>query len=101
MHFIKIHKSYRIVVALCDEDVVDKVLEFKKQRVKVKVSKYFYGERLIDETAVLKVIDKATIGNLIGKNVVNLAEKNGYISKENIINIDGIPHAQFAKLTER
>lgn len=87
-----------IVVALCDEDVLDKVLEFKKTNAKVKISKHFYGEHLIDENIVLRLMGSATIGNLFGKNVTSLAEKHGFISKENIINIDGIPHAQFAKL---
>lgn len=90
-----------IVVALCDEDILDKVLEFKKKNVRIKVSKYFYGEHLVDEKIVLKLMGKATIGNLMGKDVVNLAEKHGFISKENIINIDGIPHAQFVKLEEK
>ena len=86
-----------IVVALCDEDMLDKVLEFKNG-AQVKVSKGFYGDRLVDDTVVLRLLDKATIGNLMGKNVVNLAKKNGFITKENIINIDGVPHAQFAKI---
>ena len=90
-----------IVVALCDEELLDKVMEFKKTGAKIKVSKYFYGEHLIDEKDVLKLMSRATIGNLMGKNVINLAERHGFISKENIINIDGIPHAQFVKLEEK
>ncbi len=89
-----------IVVALCDEDILEKVLEFKKTNAKIKVSKYFYGEHLVDENIVLKLLNRATVGNLMGKNVVTFAEKHGFISKENIINIDGIPHAQFVKLQE-
>lgn len=89
-----------IVVALCDEDMLDKVIEFKKTKAKIKISKYFYGEHLVDENIVLKLMDRATIGNLFGKSIVNLAERHGFISKENIINIDGIPHAQFVKLSE-
>ncbi|MBI2543406.1 MAG: DUF424 family protein [Candidatus Aenigmarchaeota archaeon] len=87
-----------IVVALCDEELLDKTLDFKKKGVKIKISKHFYGERLVDENIVLKLLNKATIGNLIGKNVVNIAKKHGFISKGNIINIDGIPHAQFVKI---
>lgn len=87
-----------ILVAICDEDVLGKTLEFNKKHIQVKVSKHFYGERLVDERAAFKLMDKATIGNLMGKDIVKLAEKNGFISKENIINIDGIPHAQFVKL---
>ncbi|MBU5537542.1 MAG: DUF424 family protein [Candidatus Aenigmatarchaeota archaeon] len=102
MYWTKIFTTKtEIVVALCDEDILEKVLDFKKKNVKIKVSKHFYGERLVDESTVLKLMDKATIGNLIGRNIVQLAEKHGFISKENVINIDGIPHAQFVKLEER
>lgn len=102
MYWTKIFSTKtEIVVALCDEDVIDKIIEFKRTGAKVKISKYFYGEHFVNEDVVVKLMDKATIGNLFGKNVVNLAEKHGFISKENIINIDGIPHAQFVKLGER
>jgi len=99
MYWTKIFTTKtEIVVALCDEDLLDKVIEFKKTGAKIKVSKYFYGEHLVDESIVLKLLDKATIGNLIGRNSVDLAEKHGFILEKNIINIDGIPHAQFVKL---
>ncbi len=90
-----------IVVALCDENMLEKIMEFKKTGAKIKVSKHFYGENLIDDTIALKLLGKATIGNLFGKEIVSLATKHGFISKQNIINIDGIPHAQFVKLSER
>ena len=81
--------------------MLDKVIEFKKTGAKIKVSKYFYGEHLVDDSAVVKLMSRATIGNLMGKNIVAVAQKHGFISKENIINIDGIPHAQFVKLEEK
>jgi len=88
--------KYDVVVALCDEDILDKEIKWKK--IKVKVSKHFYGERLIDEKIAVKLMEKATIGNLFGKEIVSIAKKNGFITKENIILIDGIPHAQFVKI---
>jgi hypothetical protein len=87
--------KYELVVAICDEELLDKKIG---KKFKIKISKEFYGEKLIDENVALKLMKKATIGNLIGKNIVELAEKNGFIIKENIIVIDGIPHAQFVKI---
>ncbi len=87
-----------IIVAICDEDLLEKQIEFKKQGVMVKVSKHFYGGRLVDERVVLRLLKEATTCNLIGKMVVKLALNGGFISKENIINIDGVPHAQFVKI---
>lgn len=88
--------KYEIVVAICDEDLIDK--EIGTKELKVKVSKNFYGERLIDERMALRLMQKATICNLMGKNIVEFAEKNKFIIKENVIFINGIPHAQFVKI---
>lgn len=86
-----------IVVAICDEELIEKEINTEK-KVKIKLSKNFYGEKLIDENIAINLMKKATIGNLIGKNIINLAEENGFIVGENVIFIDGIPHAQFVKL---
>lgn len=85
-----------LVVAVCDENLIDKELQHKK--FKIKVSRNFYGGKLIEQDIAIKIMKKATIGNLIGKDIIELAEKNGFISKENTILIDGIPHAQFIKI---
>lgn len=87
---------YDVVVAICDENLLGKDVKWKK--LKIKISKGFYGEKLIDENLAVKVMRRATIGNLFGKDIVSVAEKNGFITKENIILIDGVPHAQFVKL---
>lgn len=97
MFWVKVFRTkYELVVAACDEKLIDKVLKLKN--LEVEVSKNFYGGSLVDETAVLKVMKEATIGNLIGKDIVEIAKKNGFISKENVILIDEIPHAQFVKI---
>lgn len=85
-----------IVVAICDEKLLGKKINFKGY--KVEVSRNFYGERLINEKIALGAIKVAMIGNLFGKEIVKLAKKNGFIDGKNVILIDGIPHAQFVKL---
>jgi hypothetical protein len=87
--------KYDLVIAICDEDLLDKKIG---KKFKIKISKEFYGGKLIDADIALKLMKKATIGNLIGKKIVKLAEENGFIIKENIIVIDGVPHAQFVKI---
>ena len=97
MFWAKVYGTrYEIVVALCDEGILEKELMWKE--LKIKVSKNFYGDRQVDEKLALRLMKSATIGNLFGKEIVALAKKNGFITKENIIIIDGIPHAQFVKL---
>ncbi|MEM5776840.1 MAG: DUF424 family protein [Candidatus Aenigmatarchaeota archaeon] len=90
-------KVYRfkdeIVVAICDEELLEKTLEFND--VKFHISKKFYGGNLINEENAIKLMENSTIGNLVGKKIVSLALKKKYIAKENIILISDVPHAQF------
>lgn len=97
MFWSKIFQAkYELVVALCDEKLIGKTIDEKG--LKIKISRDFYGDMLIDNDVAVKVMKKATIGNLIGEEIVKLAMENGFISNENVILIDGIPHAQFVKI---
>ena len=87
---------HSIVLAICDENLIDS--EIKMKGHKVKISKNFYGGNLIEEDLAIKLMERATIGNLIGKKIIAVAEKNGFITKENIILINDTPHAQFVKI---
>jgi hypothetical protein len=97
MFWCKVFQTkFDFVLALCDEKLLGKTL--KGNGLKIKISEKFYGGELVDEKMAVELMKKATIGNLIGKEIVELAEKNGFITKENVILINGIPHAQFVKL---
>ena len=97
---------YDLVLAVCDEELIEKELKMKmnanekRSILKVKVSKNFYGGMLVNENVILRLMNKATIGNIMGARSVAVAEKNGFIVKENIILIDEVPHAQFVKISE-
>lgn len=96
MFWCKVYTTrYDLVVAICDEDIIDTEID---KELKIKVSKNFYGGKLIDEKFALLLMKKATIGNLMGKNIVKLAEKNGYVLRKNIIMIKEVPHAQYVKI---
>ena len=89
-HSIKEH----VVIAICDKNLLGK--EIGKE-FKIKVKKEFYGGELIDNNKAVEFMKKATIGNILGKEIVKLALEKKFITKENIIFIDDIPHAQFLK----
>jgi len=92
----KAFKSGReVVVAICDEELLDRTL--KHGKLCVKISKGFYGGSLVGEAEAEELMGKATNGNLFGKRITAIAEKAGFITEKNIILIDGIPHAQFIK----
>jgi len=95
MFWCKCHSiKENLVVAVCDEDLLGKEIG---KKLKIKIKKDFYGGELADENKVLECMKKATVGNLIGKKIVKFALEKKFITKENIMLIDDVPHAQFLK----
>ena len=97
MFCVKIHKSqHGIIVAICDEELIEKNLKYGD--ISVHVSRDFYCERICDIGEVMLLMSEASCLNLIGKRIVELAIKQGLIHRESIIYLeteDGekIPHA--------
>lgn len=91
--YLKIHKmGHQEVVALCDEELIGKTLEEKK--FQLKVSESFYKGEELSEDKIIDVLKFKSNINIVGKKSIELALKIGIISKENIIKIKGVPHAQ-------
>ena len=82
----------QFVVAICDKDLLGKKIG---NEVKITVEESFYRGEVVDEKKVLEFMKKSNICNLLGKEIVDLALKNKFITKENIIFIGDVPHAQF------
>lgn len=92
---VKIHNSYRDIVAVCDSELLGKVFEEDKFQLDIKES-FFKGEEKTKHE-VLKIMqdmakEDATF-NIIGKEAVDLALEAGIITKEGIKEIQGIPFA--------
>lgn len=88
--------KYDLVVAICDSKLLGRRIDFKG--VKVKLSEEFYGGKSIDQQTALKLLQKASIANLFGKQIVKLALRHGFVERKNILLIQGQPHAQVVKL---
>jgi len=84
-----------ILLAACDEGLLGKTFEEGDLQLQVHTS--FYDGNRVDEKGLLNQLGISTIANLVGDQVVKCALKAGLISKENIIRIQGIPHAQIYK----
>ncbi len=83
-----------VLLAACDAELVGKTLHFGD--VDFVVSKEFYADVLGDEEMLKRHLELATVGNLVGKITVKCAIEAGLVDEENVIMLDGIPHAQFA-----
>jgi len=93
--FVKIHKSYRYVVAIADKELIGKIFEQDKFQLNVKEN-FFKGEEISQEKAISLMQDynkeDATF-NIIGKESTQTALKAGIITKQGIKKINNIPFA--------
>jgi hypothetical protein len=92
-----IKTRFETLVAICDEELIGKEIKIEKN-FSTSASERFYKEKLIDEKEALDLMEKATIGNLLGERIIKLAIEKNIISPEGVILIGGIPHAQFVKI---
>ncbi|MEK6852930.1 MAG: DUF424 family protein [Nanoarchaeota archaeon] len=93
--YIKVHESYRKVVAICDSELLGK--KFSDEKMQLDVNRDFYnGEKKNFEEIVelVKALDddNATF-NIVGKNSVEACKKANVISDEGIIIVKDIPLA--------
>jgi hypothetical protein len=80
------------MVAVTDEDCLGK--EFTEGEVRLEVSKNFYGDHHADYGEVLSALKEATIANIVGNESVALAVENGFVDPNDILFVQGVPHAQ-------
>ncbi len=93
--FIKIHSSYRDVVAICDSELIGKKFEHGRAQLDVKED-FFRGEEKSEREIfeIMKDLEKedATF-NIIGKKAVNTALRAGIITIDGVKEVSGIPFA--------
>ena len=93
MIYIKIHKGVgTFITAVCDSDLIGK--KFKKGKLVLNVSERFYKGKLVKEDKVKEYLESAVSLNIVGKKSIEITLSLGLISKENILIIRGVPHAQ-------
>lgn len=93
-------KVYRqgkeMLVAASDEHLIGRKLSEGVLRLDVKEA--FYGTELGDEALLLQYLKVCTIANLVGAGPVGIAVKAGYVDLEAVMLIEGVPHAQLARM---
>ena len=94
MH-IKIHKSYRKIVALCDSELLGKKFEEGNRQLDIREN-FYNGEEINWERAVgmLKDLasDDATF-NIAGEKAIGVAIEAGLMNAEGTMTVKGIPFA--------
>jgi len=92
---IKVHKAYRLIIAICDSELIGKYFEEGKHILDIPERFYKGDEHNEQETINLiknYAAEDATF-NIAGEKSVNTALKAGIISEAGIKKVQGVPFA--------
>lgn len=94
---MKVHRQGReVLVAAADAQLLGQT--FRGEGLRLTVLKSFYAGEEGGPEALITQLRHATVANLVGKETVEAAIAAGFIDPAFVLEIDGIPHAQMAKL---
>ena len=97
MIYVKVYRVQgEVLLAACDEELLGK--SFREGELKLEVKERFYKGQLVEEEQLRELLEEATIANLTGERCVSKAIELGYVDPNRVLRIQGVPHAQMAKL---
>jgi len=91
---VKIHDSYRKIIAVCDSELLGK--KFEQDKAVLEITDFFDGDETSEQELIslMQDMDKedATF-NIIGEKSIQAALKAGIISEQGIKKVQEIPFA--------
>jgi len=93
--YLKVHRSYRSVVAICDSELIGKKFEEGKRQLYLREN-FYQGDLLSEEETINQIRKQAmedSTFNIVGEKSTEAAIKAGVITKESIDKINGVPFA--------
>lgn len=95
--YMKIYETEgQIMVAVCDKSLIGRT--FQEGEIVLRVTEEFYKGFSATEDEVSAALDRATIANLVGEMTVACAVEGGHVDPEQVLVIDGVPHAQMVRI---
>jgi hypothetical protein len=98
MYMKKYERGKEKVVALCDKELIGKVLREGGLVLDLERYSAFYVGEITSEKAAAEALETATSVNLVGKKAVGLAIKRKLAEKGSERIIEGVPHLQIYRM---
>lgn len=92
---LKIHKSYRLIVAICDKDLLGKKFVEGKRQLDLS-GEFFKGKEFSEEEVaeeVARLVGEDATFNIIGQDSISLARELGIVRDDGVMKVCGIPFA--------
>ena len=97
--YMKIHESPSgKVVAVCDKELIGKVLEDEKIRMDLKKYGSFYVGERVGEDEVGRALETFSSANIVGQKSVGVALSLGFVDKDDVMYINETPYIQIYKV---
>jgi hypothetical protein len=97
--YLKIHQtSNGSIIAVCDENLIGKVLKNKKVCMDLGKYKDFYVGSRANESEVRRALERFSSANIVGEESVGVAISMGLVGKEVVMYINKTPYIQIYKL---
>ncbi len=97
--YLRIHQSSAgKVVAVCDEDLLGKVLTEGKARMDLEAYREFYAGDKAGESDVKEALRAFSSANIVGKESVGVAVSMGLAGKDEVMYIKRTPYIQIYRL---
>ncbi len=93
-----IHTQGETLLAAADTEIVGR--DLREGVLHLRIIRDFYGDVQVSDETFLSSMKMCTIANLVGDRVVKLAMIEGFVDEENVMYIEGVPHAQFAVMQD-
>jgi hypothetical protein len=84
-----------LLVTACDPEVLGET--FEDGDVSLEVTEEFYGGDEVAAETVIERLSQASIANLVGTEVVELAIEEGFVDEERVLEIGDTLHAQYLR----
>ena len=97
--YLKIHENPNgKIVAVCDEELIGKVLEEKDKYMDLDKHRNFYiGEKVSEEKVKVALKSFGSV-NIVGKKSVKIATDMKLVSKDELMYINTVPYIQIYNL---
>ncbi|MBD3387890.1 MAG: DUF424 family protein [Candidatus Altiarchaeales archaeon] len=97
MYSAKVHRlGSDTLLAACDQDILGE--RYTDGELEIHVNERFYGGEEVTEEQFMELVREASIANLMGDGIVEVAVRRKLIDEENTVKVCGVKHAQIISL---
>lgn len=94
---VRMHqRGSELLLAAADKELISR--KFSEGALRLDVRASFYEGEDASEALLLNRLSICSMANLVGEKTIAIAAREGFIDRDCVIIIDGIPHAQLAKM---